>query len=139
MTAAGTLPATPTTRPAGPEDDGLLFDLYRSERSDVASFGWAGEAIGEFLAFQFRAREQSYRQQYPSADSRVVVVDGAPVGRLLVERRAGAVHLVDIAVLPSRRGQGIGSAVLGALLAEAATGGDRLTLSVLADNPARHL
>lgn len=49
-------------------------------------------------------------------------------------------NIHDLAVLPSRRGRGVGRALLAAAEAQAiAEGCCKLTLEVLEDNPARHL
>lgn len=84
---------------------------------------------------QHRAREASYRQQFPGAEDCVVLVDGSPVGRLLVAREPGLTRVVDIALVPGVRGRGIGTAVLRAVLGA----GVPVRLHVEMGNPARRL
>ena len=64
---------------------------------------------------------------------------GTPIGRLAVDRREANLHLIDIALVPERRGEGVGGAILSDLIAEAETLGFPLTLQVDQANPARWL
>lgn len=66
----------------------------------------------------------------------MIVVDGADVGRLYVDRREREIRIVDIALLPEARGQGIGTALLGALIDESQAAGKPLTIHVERQNPA---
>jgi ribosomal protein S18 acetylase RimI-like enzyme len=72
-----------------------------------------------------------------SAD--VVVVDGEPAGRLLVDRWDREIRIVDISLLPAFRGRGIGSALLQELMAEAAESERSLSIHVERNNPALRL
>jgi ribosomal protein S18 acetylase RimI-like enzyme len=111
---------TPALRPATPEDDAFLFALYASTRAEeLDAWGLSGPQREVFLQMQFRAQQQHYRAQMPRADHQVILVAGAPAGRLLVDRREGELRLVDIALLPEHRGRGLGTALIQALLAEA--------------------
>jgi GNAT superfamily N-acetyltransferase len=60
-----------------------------------------------------------------------VLLDGAPAGRLTVERRAEEIHVLDIALLPEHRGRGLGSALLGELLDEGRRTGRPVTVNAL--------
>src|SRR3954451_10362612 len=55
----------------------------------------------------------------PDASFDVVLVEDEPVGRLYVDRREDEIRIVDIALLPEYRNRGIGSGLLGDLIAEA--------------------
>jgi ribosomal protein S18 acetylase RimI-like enzyme len=68
-----------------------------------------------------------------------VVVDGEPAGRLYVDRGEGEIRIVDIALLPDHRGQGIGGSLLRDLLVEADAGGKSVTIHVERLNPALKL
>ena len=69
----------------------------------------------------------------------MILEDAHPIGRLYVDRRPDEIRLIDIALLPSHRGRGIGSELTGGLLAEADRADLPLRLHVEADNPARRL
>lgn len=138
MVDRATPAARPSLRPAGPADGPLLRGLFASGFHDeLAHLDPAQHET--FLELQWQARQRGYRQRYPDADDRVVVLDGVAVGRLLVARRAGELAIVDLALLPEFRGQGIGSQLLRQLLDEAATTGAVVRLYVNATNRALHL
>jgi ribosomal protein S18 acetylase RimI-like enzyme len=69
----------------------------------------------------------------------VVLVDGEPAGRLYVRRGDREIRIVDIALLPERRGNGIGTSLLRDLLAEADATGKSVTIHVERFNPALRL
>jgi ribosomal protein S18 acetylase RimI-like enzyme len=88
---------------------------------------------------QFDAQDRDYRARFPDARFDVVDRDGAPIGRLIVERGEDEIRILDIALLPEHRGAGGGSALLRDLLAEAAASSKRVAIHVERANPARRL
>ena len=126
-------------RPVGAGDEAFLRVLNASTRQDLAVVGLPPGQLDALLDLQHRARETSFRREFPGAEDRLVVVEGAPVGRLLIAREPGRTRVVDIALLPGTRGRGLGTAVLRGLLEEAQAGGWAVTLHVQAGNPARAL
>ena len=95
------------------------------------------------VAMQTRAREQAWRATWPDADCQVIEAGSRggtqAIGRLRVNRGASGMRLIEIALLPAQRGQGLGTECLRRLLDEACAAGLDLTLEVSADNPVRHL
>ena len=123
-----------TLRPAGTDDAALLRTLFDAERApDFAHLDAPLRAT--LLDMQYRAMTADRAARYPQAEDRVIELDGAPVGRLLVDRSGESTTLVDVALLPAARGRGLGRALLNALCAE----GRPVLLTVAADNPARRL
>lgn len=116
-----------------PGDDGLLFAIFVTSRPELAMLP------EPLVRTQFRSQAMSYRSQYPDAEHSVVLVEGRPVGQLMIDRSDERLHLVDIALLPEARGMGIGTALMQSLQAEAAAAGVPLGLSVYEANPARRL
>jgi ribosomal protein S18 acetylase RimI-like enzyme len=110
-------------RPAGPGDADLLRELHRTG---------AGAALAglpdDLLRAQHETRERAYAAAFPDAEDRIVLVDEAPVGRLLTADDAGAVRVVDVALLPAARGGGIGTELLRNLLRHAAAAGRAVVL-----------
>lgn len=133
---SGTPPAT--LRPTEPGDAGFLRRLYASTRLEELALlpppQWQA-----FLELQWRARQREYQAAYPGAEDRIVMVEGAPAGRLLMARTDGALVVVDIALLPEFRRRGIGSRLLRRLLDEAAGSGLVVRLHVALSNPALRL
>ncbi|KFE68249.1 GNAT family N-acetyltransferase [Hyalangium minutum] len=126
-------------RPVSPSDDTFLFELYASTRAELAALG-LGEAQRQLLLrVQWMAQRQGYQSRYPHSEHQLVLVEGRPVGRLWVAREPEELRLVDVSLLPSHRGSGVGTGLLRALQQEAATTGKPLRLSVARDNPAQRL
>jgi ribosomal protein S18 acetylase RimI-like enzyme len=129
-----------TLRPVAPEDEEFLLRVYASTRAEeLAPLPWTGEQKAAFVAHQFAAQSAHYAAHYEGMTSDVVLVDGAPAGRLLVARWPEEIRIVDIALLPEFRGSGTGSGLLRELMAEAREAGKRLTIHVEIHNPAMRL
>lgn len=127
-------------RPETPADDGFLAYLFASTRAaEVASLA-GGAAVREtFLRIQSMAQRAGHKAQHPGAERSIVLVDGAPVGRWMVDRSGHTLVLVDVALLPEQRGRGLGAALIRALLAEAARQRRPVGLHVLRSSPAARL
>jgi ribosomal protein S18 acetylase RimI-like enzyme len=114
--------------------------VYASTREDeLRPLPWPPEQVEAFLRWQFDAQHREYHRTNPDAAFDVVLVDGEPAGRLYVSRSGEAVHVIDIALLPDFRRRGIGTALLGELLDEAAGGGKVVSIYVERPNPAMSL
>lgn len=91
----------------------FLADLYASTRAEeLAPLPWSAEEKRVFLEQQFRAQHAHYLRHYPDADWLVVERDGVPVGRLYLERWPSEIRIIDIALVPEARGDGLGRALL---------------------------
>ena len=129
-------PVNLSLREATPEDESLLFEVYVSTRIDeLAETGWDDEQKRAFIRMQFIARERTY----PRADNRIILLNGRPIGRILVKRDDAAIRLNDIALLTECRNAGIGSRLIQDLMNEATSAGKPITLHVLASSPAARL
>jgi ribosomal protein S18 acetylase RimI-like enzyme len=107
-------------RPFRPDDKDVLFAIYAGTRQqEMAAWGWNALQQETFLRMQFGAQSQSYDAAYPDASHRIICAGERAIGRILVHRDAGFLLLVDIALLPEFRGQGIGTRFLHELLKEA--------------------
>lgn len=127
-----------TLRPATPEDDRLLGELYRTSRLDeVGAWGWPAEAVDAFLAQQWEAARRARPMQYPAAEHSIIELDGVAIGHVLVDRRDDALHVVDLALLPTARSRGVGTDVLRRVIAEA--GRRAVELDVLPGSRAQQL
>jgi ribosomal protein S18 acetylase RimI-like enzyme len=129
-----------TLRPARADDAIFLRALYATTREDeLSALAWSEAQRELFLSLQLEAQERHYRTSYPHAHFNVIEHDGAPVGRLIVDRGESLIRLVDIALLPAHRGAGLGSALLRELQEEAAPKGSAIVLHVVRTNPALRL
>jgi len=127
-------------RPAGADDRAFLLRVYASTREEeLGLVDWSDEQKAAFVLQQFEAQDEHYREHYDPATFDVIEVDGEPAGRLYVARWEDEIRIIDIALLPGYRGRGIGTALLKALLDEAAAARKRLSIHVELNNPARRL
>lgn len=127
-------------RSATPEDDPFLYLLYASTRADeLALVDWDERQKSAFVQMQFTAQHRTYHEQFADAAFQVIEFERTPIGRLYVARWPTEIRIIDIALLPHYRNRGIGSWLLGQLLAEAADSGKRVSIHVERMNPALHL
>jgi len=104
-------------RPAVEADEPFLRALYASTRPEVA--GWPDEPREAFLAHQFEAQRAGWDEMFPEARHEVILCDGHSVGRVWVDWTDTECLIVDLALLPEHRRQGIGTQVVRELLADA--------------------
>jgi ribosomal protein S18 acetylase RimI-like enzyme len=131
---------TVSLRPVAPEDQEFLLRVYASTRADeLAQVPWTDEQKAAFVAHQFGAQSAHYAEHYKGMTSDVILVDGAPAGRLLVARWPKEIRIVDITLLLEFRGGGAGTGLLRALMAEAHDAGKLLSIHVEVHNPAMRL
>ena len=134
------MPPQITLKPETPEDEAFLHVLYASSRDEeMKQAPWPEEQKRAFLLQQSQAQLSHYRQHYADASFQIIMLNGAPAGRLYVHRGANEIRLMDITLLREFRGQGVGSTLSRELLAEGATSGKKVTLHVEQFNPAFHL
>jgi len=127
-------------RAAGVDDEDFLFALYASTRRDeMAAWGWPTAQQEMFLRMQFGALQQRYAAEGERLDHRIILRADQPIGRIIVIRSADELRLADIALLPEHRGIGIGAALIGDLLEEAARARLPVRLHVTRDNRAARL
>ena len=128
-------------RPETEEDIPFLRRLYVSTRWDeVTAFtNWSGAQKQAFLENQFALQRHHYLTYYAAADCAVLDRDGVAAGRLYIDRQAGTLLVVDIALLPEWRGRGIGTALIEAVIAEARAAGKAVEMMVEKHNPAQRL
>ena len=126
-------------RPATADDRDFLVALYGSTRADLALVPLDADQRDALVRMQFHAQDMHYRQTNPDASYEVVEVEGRPIGRLYVDRRADDIRIIDISLLPQLRNAGIGSALVRAVQDEAAATGRTVSLHVAMGNPAARL
>jgi ribosomal protein S18 acetylase RimI-like enzyme len=124
-------------REARAEDEAFRYRLF------VATVGSEFMTlVGDesLLQMQYRARRMSHERSFPGAEEKIICLpDGKPVGRLLIYLQPRAIRLVDIGLLESYRGHGIGTTVLRTLQQDCRDKGTRLELQVARTNRAVNL
>lgn len=124
-------------------DDGdldFLRALYISTRlEEVAPLEWSEADKLAFLAQQFAAQHHYYCQHYPDALRLVLLYRGRPIGRLYWWAQGADAVLIDVSLVPTARGQGLGRALMALLTSQADRLGQTVLLHVEPDNPAQRL
>jgi ribosomal protein S18 acetylase RimI-like enzyme len=115
-------------RPAQPGDADFEHFLYASTRDDLRPLG--PEVFDGLVGMQFRAQTMSIRLDHPNAERRIVIVEDAPAGRLITDDSEGHVEVIDVALLPEYRCQGIGTSVMRGVLTHADRVGRAVRLHV---------
>jgi ribosomal protein S18 acetylase RimI-like enzyme len=127
-------------RPATSEDEPFLMNLFATTRTDeLALLNCDDNQKKAFIAIQFNAQSRQYVMSYPHAQNSIILWNDAPIGRLLFDRGECEFTLVDVALLPTHRGAGIGTHLIEDLLLEAAAAGKPVKLNVWHSNPAKKL
>jgi ribosomal protein S18 acetylase RimI-like enzyme len=118
----------------------FLMALYASNReAELAAFPWPPSQKAAFLHMQFNAQRTSYRTHHPNAAYKMVEVRGLPIGRLYWDELPSHLHIIDITLVPERRGRGLGTMLLDRLIAMASSNGWSVGLAVDKDNRALKL
>jgi GNAT superfamily N-acetyltransferase len=133
-------PAGIVYRPKTDADRPFLSYVYATTRADEMSLvPWTPQQKAEFLEMQFNAQWSHYEQYYPDAAFLVIERDGAPIGRIYIDRGADEICLIDIALIPAARGAGLGTQLVQEILDEAQQAGKRVAIHVERFNPAMRL
>jgi ribosomal protein S18 acetylase RimI-like enzyme len=127
-------------RPATREDEEFLLQVYQSSRGDdLRGLGWDEDRIDGFLEMQYQAQRKFYESDYGDATDEVILSEGKPAGRLIVECGEGDIRCVDLALLPEYRGRGVGTLLLRKLQEQATAANQPLRLQVIRFNRAVRL
>jgi ribosomal protein S18 acetylase RimI-like enzyme len=117
----------------------FLRHLYATTREEeLRPVPWSDQQKREFLEMQFAAQKAHYEAFFPDCDFLVIELEGAPIGRLYVDR-GDDIRITDIALLPEFRRRGIGRMLIEEILAEGQSTGKSVSIHVEHYNPARHL
>ncbi|MCU7647183.1 GNAT family N-acetyltransferase [Pseudomonas piscis] len=128
-------------RPQNADDLAFLRELFVSRRwIEVSAIpDWDDAQRRAFLYSQAELQRQHYERHYPKAQKLIVVKAGQPIGRLCLHQQTNDLRIVDIALLPTWHGQGLGTSILQAILARADAQGLSCSLNVEHNNRARRL
>lgn len=118
----------------------FLKDVYRSTREEeLEQTGWDEEQKTEFVGMQFEAQHSHYQRHYPDADWLIIKRKKKKIGRLYIEEWPSELRIIDIALLPAVRGNGLGKAILENLMSTAAERDKTVGIHVEKNNSAMGL
>lgn len=118
-----------TLRPARPGDFDFCSGLY---------FEGMENTIKE-LNLNMEAQLAGFRRRWDETQVMIITLDGTDIGWLQSFVKEDGLFLAQLFVDRALRGQGIGTAMVKALIEEAARAGRALTLGVVKTNPALRL
>jgi ribosomal protein S18 acetylase RimI-like enzyme len=117
-------------RPATAGDFAFLLALHVATLKEYVARTWGWDEAAQAARF---------REVFTPETLQIVRLEGRPVGVLAVEHRPEEFFIANIAIDPEQQGFGLGGAIIGDVLAEAARAGLATRLQVLRVNPARRL
>ena len=139
--ASGHLPAAKLSmpeihrRPATPDDEPFLFDLFCAVRAHEFALLPLPEPLKQqLIRTQYTAQKEGYGAEYPDSSFEIVFNGERKVGRIWISRREDSFHLVDIAILPKAQNAGIGTTLVRELQREAELAQKPVRLSVFRFN-----
>lgn len=128
------MPILFSLRPVLEEDEPLLKVIYGHTRTEELkrAVEWNEDQKAAFITHQHVAQSDYYKKVYPNSDYSIILADGEPAGRLYVERHAieNHIRIIDIAILPDYRNQGIGAYFINQLQEEAKQSNKILSIHV---------
>ncbi|MEP7075403.1 MAG: GNAT family N-acetyltransferase [Acidobacteriota bacterium] len=123
-------------RAVTPDDGELLLEVYAAARAiEVAMMPWDDAEKEVFLRQQLGAQTAFYTAEFPTATHDIVLFEGQPAGRIYVERGRDLIKILDIAILPQFRRNGIATVLIMDLTKEARP----VRVSVESFNPSQKL
>ena len=128
-------------RPIADSDLPFLCKLYRTTRQDEMDllYNWSREEKRDFLDQQFNAQHSFYQHSFPDAQFDLIYHSGIRIGRLYQEERVDDIRIIDIAIIPQYRNQGIGSKLIRDIIVRAENIGKCVRIHVEHNNRALQL
>jgi len=135
------LPENLVLRDETDDDFDFITGLYAEvRREELAPVPWTDEAKQQFLRWQSALQRDHYRKHYTNGRFWILERSGeGAVGRLYVQAGKIEIRIMDIALLPECRNQGLGSRMLQVILDVATRQGVEVSLHVEPENPAQRL
>jgi ribosomal protein S18 acetylase RimI-like enzyme len=122
-------------RPERADDEDFRYRLFCDSRLPEWYQVALDPAVREALMrHQFAAQTATYRARFPRARHDIIWLADERIGRIVVNRPGSEVHIVDHAIVPARRNQGIGTTIMRALMDEAARAALPVRLKVASSN-----
>ncbi|TDR22426.1 GNAT family N-acetyltransferase [Marinicella litoralis] len=119
------------------KDMAFLCELYATTRwEEVLQAPWNDQQRLDFLKQQFEAQHKHYLSHYPKAEKLIIKQNKKQIGRIYIDRDETSICLIDVAILPSHRGHGLGTQLLQELLIEAQDDNKKVVIHVENFNPA---
>lgn len=124
-------------RVARDHDRAPITEFYRQVRApEFTALPWPPEHLHTLLDQQQALQRRHYESAYAQQVELLVKSEQTVQGRIWLARLPGLVRIIEIVMLPARRGQGLGTDILRAIQRTAASDRLNVDLHVRGDNPA---
>lgn len=117
-----------------PDDDEFLQELYCTTRYDVERLPFDDTGKKLFMLMQYKAQKAHYDEYFRNSSHDIVLYDGEPAGRYMINPREDEIIGVDLSLLPRYRSLGIGSVLLKGTFEEAEAANIPFVFHVRKDN-----
>jgi ribosomal protein S18 acetylase RimI-like enzyme len=129
---SGFLPDAFELRPARNEDQPFMEELFRGTREFLYRMPLPRSQIDILVSQQYQLQQNSYAQRFPRAGTLIIERLGRSIGKIVLDERTTAVHIIDFALEPAMRGKGYGTQILCAI--QAAARERRMSVELSVDN-----
>lgn len=122
------------------KDASFIEAVYRTTReAELNLTNWSEYQKSAFISMQSAAQLSDYKTKFPAAKFQVIIYNNKDAGRFYTGENETEIRLLDITVLPKFRGKGIGTELLKRLIIRSNKVQKKISLHVIASNPALKL
>jgi len=127
-------------RAAEEKDASFIEAVYRTTReAELNLTNWSEFQKSAFISMQSAAQLSDYKKKFPAARFQVIVYKKKDIGRFFTCETENEIRLLDITILPEYTGKGIGTNLLQRLIQRSNKVQRKISLHVIASNPAMKL
>ncbi len=127
-------------RPVEEKDTAFIEAVYRSTReAELNLTNWSEYQKSAFINMQSTAQLTDYKTKFPGARFQVIIYNKKDAGRFFTCETEDDIRLLDITILPEFIGKGIGTNLLHRLIQRSNKVQKKISLHVIASNPALKL
>lgn len=122
------------------KDTAFIEAVYRTTReAELNLTNWSEYQKSAFISMQSTAQLTEYKTKFPGARFQVIIYNKKDAGRFYTCESENEIRLLDITILPEFTGQGIGTNLLHRLIQRSNKVQKKISLHVIASNPALKL
>lgn len=112
-------------------DEEFLYQVFSNSLWDeMKQMGWTDEVKHMFARQQFQAQKKHFDTSYEGDDFLIILINENQAGRLYIGRWQREIRIIDIALLPEWRDQGIGAKLINSVKHEAYEAGKAVSIHV---------